>query len=110
MSSTRLEKLLNFLADSPQDAFLLFALAKEYESLNQPDQAMERYQELLRVDPSYVGLYYHLAKLYEKKEAYQEAWDAYTQGMAVAKNAGDQHALSELVGARLQLGDEDDFE
>jgi tetratricopeptide (TPR) repeat protein len=110
MSSTRLAKLLDFLTDSPDDAFLLFALAKEYEGLGQNEQAMERYQELLRVDPAYVGLYYHLAKLYEQKEEYKKAWDTYTQGMEVAKKAGDQHALSELAGARLQLGDEEDFE
>ena len=109
MSSTRLEKLLSFLADSPEDAFLLFAVAKEHEGLGQNAQALDRYLELLRVDPSYVGLYYHLAKLYEQKEAHQEAWDTYTQGMEVAKKAGDQHALSELAGARLQLGDEEDF-
>lgn len=110
MSSTRLAQLRQFLADSPGDAFLLFAIAKEYEGLGQSDQALESYQELLRVDPTYVGLYYHLAKLYEQKEAYQAAWDTYTRGMEVAKKAGDQHALSELAGARLQLGDEEDFE
>ncbi|MEY4904831.1 MAG: hypothetical protein RLZZ292_2646, partial [Bacteroidota bacterium] len=31
-----------------------------------------------------------------------------TEGMAVAKKAGDQHALSELAGARLNLVDEDE--
>jgi hypothetical protein len=30
--------------------------------------------------------------------------------MEVAKAAGDQHALSELAGAKLFLGDDDDFE
>jgi hypothetical protein len=30
--------------------------------------------------------------------------------MEIAKRAGDQHALSELAGARLILGDEDDFD
>ena len=30
--------------------------------------------------------------------------------MEVAKQQGDQHALSELAGAKLQLGDDDDFE
>lgn len=109
MSSSRLEKLLDFLAGSPKDSFLLFALAKEYENLGQNQEAMDRYQELLEADPSYVGLYYHLGKLHEQQAAFQQAWDTFTAGMEVAKKAGDQHALSELAGARLQLGDEEDF-
>ena len=38
------------------------------------------------------------------------AWKTYNEGMEVARAAGDQHALSELAGARLELGDEEDFE
>jgi hypothetical protein len=30
--------------------------------------------------------------------------------MAVAKKIGDQHALGELAGAKLALGDDEDFE
>lgn len=111
MSTTsRLEKLQAFLSDSPNDAFLLFALAKEYEGLSQPKKALETYLTLQQADANYVGLYYHLAKLYEQLELPEKAWATYCTGMEVARAAGDQHALSELMGARLNLGDEEDFE
>lgn len=109
MSSQRLEQLLNFYQDSPEDGFILFALAKEYEGLGQSDLALEHYLKLQGIDPNYIGLYYHLGKLYEKFQQEQKAWDTYTEGLKRAQQAGDQHAASELAGARLNLGDEEDF-
>ena len=110
MSSPRLTQLLSFYEDDPNDAFVLFALAKEYESLGQVDTALRHYLELRDKHPDYVGLYYHLGKLYEQHGEARTAWDTYTEGMRVARAAGDAHALSELAGARLQLGEEEDFE
>ena len=54
--------------------------------------------------------YYHLAKIYELMTEPELAWKTYTEGLAVAQKAGDQHAYSELAGARLNLGDEEDFD
>lgn len=110
MESPRLKQLLAFLEDNPKDAFLRFALAKEYEGLGVDDQALATYLQLVESDPSYVGTYYHLGKLYEKQEELDKAFHTYKKGMTVAKAAGDQHALSELAGAKLNLGDDEDFE
>ncbi len=98
------------LANNPTDSFLLFALAKEHEKQADDTTALSYYQQLLTNDPNYVGLYYHLGKLYERGAQFQKAWSTYTDGMLVARNANDQHALSELAGARLELGDEEDFQ
>jgi hypothetical protein len=51
-----------------------------------------------------------LGKLYEHFEKAAEAFQTYTTGMAVSKKQGDQHSMNELAGARLNLGDEEDFE
>ena len=110
MSSQRLEQLKGFLESSPNDSFILFAIAKEYEGLGLSDEALEYYLKLRKEDPDYIGTYYHLGKLYETRQALQEAFTTYKEGMAIAKTAGDQHALSELAGAKLNLGDDDDFE
>ncbi len=110
MNSPRLQQLQAFLADSPNDSFILFAIAKEYEKLNQTDQALAQYLLLLKNDPNYVGTYYHLGKLYEQKEAFEDAFFTYKKGMSIAKSQGDQHAFSELAGAKLNLGDDEDFE
>ncbi|RMF01354.1 MAG: tetratricopeptide repeat protein [Bacteroidetes bacterium] len=109
MSQTRLQQLLAFWSDSPEDSFLLFAIAKEYEKLGQLEEALSKYLELKKIDPNYIGLYYHLGKLYEARGAAQMAWDTYSEGIRVARQVGDQHALNELATARLNLGDEEDF-
>lgn len=109
MSDTRLKQLFTFLESSPDDAFINFAIAKEYESLGDLDKALKAYLGLTQKQPNYVGTYYHLGKLYEQKEQFNQAFATYKQGMAVAKKAGDQHALSELAGAKLSLGDDEDF-
>ena len=46
MSESRLNKLLSYYEKDGQDAFIIFALAKEYEQLSQNDKALEHYLEL----------------------------------------------------------------
>jgi tetratricopeptide (TPR) repeat protein len=110
MSTPRLTTLQNFLKDSPKDSFITFAIAKEYEKIGDKDKALAAYLELKENDPDYVGLYYHLGKLYEQFDEIETAFFTYKKGMEVAKAAGDQHAYNELAGAKLYLGDDDDFE
>lgn len=105
----RLTYLRQLLGESPQDTFIIYALAKEYEGRGDDDQALTYYQQLLTLDPDYVGAYYHLGKLQEKLDQAVTAFATYSKGMETAHKLGDQHAYSELAGARLQLGDEDDF-
>lgn len=106
--SLRLQRLQQLLESTPNDSFALFAIAKEYEGLAEPDRALEYYLQLHANDPAYVGLYYHLGKLYEKTGKTRLALQTYRQGMDVARQAGDLHALSELNGARLELDDTDE--
>jgi tetratricopeptide (TPR) repeat protein len=108
--SDRLELLKSMLEKSPKDSFLLFAIAKEYEGLGENKAALDFFLNLKKSQPDYVGLYYHLGKLYEKNDEIEKAFFTYKNGMEVAKAAGDQHSLSELAGAKLFLGDDDDFE
>ena len=109
MSITRLNQLLAFHQANPKDSFILFALAKEHEKLGDDEKALHYYEQLTRQDPGYVGVYYHLGKLHEKMGDPATAFSIYKTGMDVARQAGDQHALSELAEAKLSLGDDDDF-
>lgn len=107
MTSDRLEQLLSFLKNSPGDAFITFAVAKEYEGLGDEENALKYYLQLVENEADYVGTYYHLGKLYEKLEDAEKALSTYKQGMDIAKSQGDQHAFNELAGAKLNLGDEE---
>ncbi len=99
MSSNRLKKLLQFLEQQPNDPFILYALATEYNSLNNTDEAFNFYRKLISDHPDYVGTYYHLGKLLEKNDENENAIEIYQQGILVAKTKRDMHALSELQSA-----------
>lgn len=108
----RLKQLLGFLEETPGDPFLLYAIAAEYAKMGDEGEALSRFVQLTVSHPGYVGTYYHLGKLYEKVSEPSKAIAVYEQGMEVAKNKRDRHALSELQAAwRLANGmDEDDDE
>lgn len=97
--------LNQLLEASPNDAFLLFALAKEHENAGDDVQALAFYLRLHTADPAYVGLYYHLGKLYERQNDPENAITTYKKGIQISQQAGDRHAMSELGGALLNLED-----
>lgn len=107
MSVNRLEKLLEFLKNEPDDEFLLYALATEYLRLNQTDMALSYYEKLVTKHAAYVGTYYHLGKLYEALNRRDDALKTYENGMKAAREARDNHALSELQSVYNELNDED---
>jgi Tfp pilus assembly protein PilF len=95
----RIEKILEFLAQQPQDNFLRHALALEYIKMGEDQQAKDLFIEILTQSPDYIGSYYHLAKTLEKLALRTEAIEWYEKGMAAAKLAKDDHAYRELQGA-----------
>ncbi|MDP4711921.1 MAG: tetratricopeptide repeat protein [Saprospiraceae bacterium] len=101
--TNRLQQLLDLLAGQPEDAFLFFAIAKEYEKLGQSDEALRWYQQLVGKDPGYTGTYFHLGKLQEKVGDEEAARQTFQSGIAICRKAGDFHALSELQGALMNL-------
>ena len=103
MKTERLKQLNSLLDTSPNDPFLLYAIAKEHEGIGDEANAMASYANLCTHHPDYVGTYYHYAKLLEKQEKYEEALSIYGKGMQVAKKIGDQHAHGELAYAKLNL-------
>lgn len=99
MENTRIIKLLKFLEESPNDPFLIYALATEYNNLGDRGMAQKFYEELINNHPDYVGTYYHLAKFYLLQNEMDKALKTYKDGMAIARSQRDQHAFSELQTA-----------
>ena len=96
MQRNRLQKLLEFIENEPNDPFLKYALATEYLNLNEPDKALNYYEDLIINHSDYVGTYYHLGKLYEALNRKNDAIKTYQDGMVVARDLKDMHSLSEL--------------
>ena len=95
----RIEKLLGFLAQQPTDNFLRHALALEYIKIGKDEEAKALFTAIVTETPSYVGTYYHLAKLLEKMQQTTEAITWYEKGLEACKLAGDKHSYSELQAA-----------
>ena len=99
----RIEKLKEYLLESPHDSFLQHALALEYVKLGEDAEARRLFEQLLQREPGYVGSYFHLAKLLERSGEQTLAIDWYEKGMAAAKAAGENHAYGELRSAYEEL-------
>jgi tetratricopeptide (TPR) repeat protein len=93
---TRLEQLNLFLEESPQDAFLLFALAREWEKGKEPLQAISTYELLVEVHPRYIGTYYHYGRLLHELGEINKALEIFERGIVIATDLRDYHALGEL--------------
>jgi len=103
MIPTRLDRLQELLKEDPDNSFILFAIAKEYEGLGEKVEALNQYLALIEKDTQYVGTYYHLAQLYEETGDAEAALTTYQKGMAIAQAVKDQHAYSELQNAKMNL-------
>ena len=95
----RIKKLQEYLQTAPRDSFLKHALALEYVKLGDDEKAKNLFGEILIDEPGYIGSYYHLAKVFERRGEQEDAIKTYEQGMQEAKKAGDQHAYNELQAA-----------
>ena len=103
MKPNRIDTLLEFLKEDPEDGFIRFALAKEYEKMGTLKKALDTYLELKQIDSNYIGLYYHLGGLYEILNEKKEALQTYEEGIVIAKKIADFHSLSELHNAKTNL-------
>ncbi len=95
----RIQKLKEYLQANDKDSFLQHALALEYIKTGNDKDAKKLFTEILEREPTYVGSYYHLAKLLERSGEREAAIKIYEKGMAEAKKAGDNHSYNELQGA-----------
>jgi tetratricopeptide (TPR) repeat protein len=114
MDTSRLDKLLAFIQNEPDDEFLKYALATEYLRLNDTEKALYYYEDLVNNHPAYTGTYYHLGKLYEALHRTDDAIRTYEKGMEITKAKRDMHAFSELQGVYMNLkgfddDDDDDY-
>lgn len=99
----RITKIREMLGQQPEDSFLQHALALEYIKTGNEEDARFLFEEILNREPSYIGSYYHLAKLLERTGKMEDAIRVYEKGMEEARKAGDNHAHSELRSAYEEL-------
>ncbi len=95
----RIKKIMDFLNESPNDNFLLHALALEHMKLENFEEAKNIFVRLLDINPNYIGSYYHLGATYAKLKNKTKAIVTYEEGIKIATQLKDFHSLSELRNA-----------
>lgn len=109
---SRIDELIAFLAETPNDPFLKYALTMEYRKQGDKEKTLTGFLDLTTNHPDYVGTYYHYAKYLEELKQLDDALGVYRTGMEVAQRMRNRHALGELTAAyNLARGlDEDDWD
>ena len=99
----RREKLEVLLVESPDDAFLRYALALAFASEGNSAQAIAGLDGLLQSTPDYVPAYFQLAQLQVDQGEADLAKPVLARGIEMARRAGDSHAEEEMRGFLGQL-------
>lgn len=107
MSSSRLNQLLEFLKEDPNDPFTIYAIATEYRS-SAPDKCRAYYEQLLVHHSDYLPTYYHAAQLYQDLGLTELAKVTYQKGIDLAKKQSNPLSLRELQNAYNELLFEED--
>lgn len=102
MKKTRLQQLLEFLKDDPDDPFNLYAVANEYRQ-SDPNKSMQLMDQLLAEFPDYLPTYYHAAQLHVQFNKVESASEILEKGIKLAKIQHDSLALRELQNAANEL-------
>ena len=101
--NAKIPKLAAQIKKDPNDSFSKFALALELLKQDEKQRALALYKNIEANDPEYVGVYYHLGKLYEEIGENKDALEIYNKGIQIALSLKDHHAHSELQAAKLNL-------
>jgi cytochrome c-type biogenesis protein CcmH/NrfG len=96
MSNDRLAKLQQMLARTPDDPFLLYAIALEHKKTGNFAEAVRQLELTLQKDPGYVVAYLQMGQTHVEAGDVAAARQAFTDGIAAARKKGDQHAASEM--------------
>ena len=107
MSENRLEKILKLSQEEPQNSFLLYALALEYEAIKSHEEAIRTLEKLKAKDPEYLGLYYTLSTFYIQKGELERAEEIAKEGIQIALLQQNLKTKMELQGILQNLADDE---
>ncbi len=109
MAEERLKSLLEFLKETPQDPFLLYAIATEYRSVS-PEKSKEYFVLLIEEFPDYLPTYYQAAHLLWEMGDVELAASFFEKGIALAKRQKETKTLAELQNAYMNFQIEEDLQ
>ncbi len=90
------EQLENLLKQEPDDVFLNFALAMELAKQGLSEAALACFDRVLDLDPHYLAAHHQKCNTLIAMRDKEAARSALGVGIAAAREAGDDHAASEM--------------
>jgi len=105
MNNSRLELLLQYYKEDPNDPFTIYALATEYLKTD-VQKSVDYFSILLNQHEDYSGTYYHAAKLFYQLGQFEKADQTYRKGLKITLKNKDMKAHQELRSAYNQFLDE----
>jgi len=103
-NKTRRQKLEDFLAKNPNDAFTRYGIALECVREGDLPSAESHFKTLLQSNPDYVPGYQMYAQTLAQNQRPDDAKSVLTEGIKAAIRQNNQHARSEMEGLLMQLG------
>lgn len=100
---SKIKQLAQQIKNNPGDSFSKFALALEFRKEAEFKKAQILFEDILSSDPDYVGVYYHLGKLYEALDQLNDAKKLYKKGIKVASRQNEQRTEKEIKEALQQV-------
>jgi hypothetical protein len=102
--ATRREKLEAMLKSEPDDAFLRYGLAGEYDNEGRLDEAVALYRGLMADSPPHVPSFFRCAQLFVREDRIAEARTLLRDGIEAARREGNAHAAGEMAELLTSLG------
>lgn len=99
---SRLDQLLAFLHEAPDDPFNIYAVALEYVKTD-PEKALTFFEHLSEKHPDYIPTYYAYGKFLADSGQVQKATEMFGTGIRKAEEKGEAKTARELRNALSEL-------
>ncbi len=93
---SRMAKIQQMLQADPNDVFLNFSLAMEYVKEGRPDEAVQQFARVSKLDPNHVSAYYQQANALVGLCRAAEARQVLERGVEAARRTGDGHMVDKM--------------
>ena len=101
---SRRERLEALLADEPNDTFLRYGLAAEFDKEGRHAESLAELDRLARESPPYVPAFFMAGQQFARLGRVEEAREVLRRGIESARAAGDAHAAGEMSEFLASLG------
>lgn len=94
----RLQLLIQFTKEEPENVFNWYALALEYVN-SDPEATAAIFDEILKSHPDYLPTYYTSAQFFAEQNQLEKAKEIFENGILLAEKLKQEKALKELKNA-----------